>query len=428
MGLHVRHGSGAEARAAWSLANLMNICMFSNLFPPLSGGSATHCWELSRRLAAAGHRVSVITARVEPGSHSHEVSQGVEIFRLPALGLPRLPIAFNFPWLHTTFTPANLARVGRILDRLDPQVIHLHNHMFDLAFPAVLWARRRHIPLVLTIHSIIRHPKAAYNLILYPLDRILLKHAVVRRADAVIGPTLNATEYMSGVFGRVDVRLIRYGMDMPEPPSPETCQGLIDKYGLTGKRVILSLGHVNPMRHRLDLVEAMPEVLESFPQAILLVVGLLSNPETVRLVKRLGLEQKVIFTGPVAHDQVPALFEIAELEAHWVIRGNLEEASLGLASLEAMASGKVVLGAPRMDSYGQGVLVDNGNFIMVKPVNPHDIAQKIMRVLGDKAAQRRIGQRARQTIERYFSWERVIGEITGLYRELLASGSYSPKI
>ena len=128
----------------------LKVCMFSNLFPPVVSGSSTQSSTLARELVKRGHEVVVITAHVDSNTPAYEHLDGVHIYRLPALRLPRLPIALNFPWLSVTFTPGNQRRIAAILDRHQPDVLHLHNHMFDLAFSAVRMHRRFKKPLVVT--------------------------------------------------------------------------------------------------------------------------------------------------------------------------------------------------------------------------------------------------------------------------------------
>ena len=152
--------------------------MLSNLYPPVVSGSSTQSASLSRELARRGCQVVVITAKVDKDSNEYEEANGVCIYRLPATRLPKMPISFNFPWLSYTFTPRNLQRIEGILEFHKSDIIHLHNHMFDLAFSAALMCRRTKKPLVITIHTMIKHARNLYNTLLYPADRVLLKYLV----------------------------------------------------------------------------------------------------------------------------------------------------------------------------------------------------------------------------------------------------------
>ena len=130
----------------------MKICMLSNLFTPVVSGSSTQSESLSRELRRRGHRPFVITARVDKKTQAYDEIEGVPIYRLPAIRLPRLPISMNFPWLSYTFTPGNMRRIEKIFIKHKPDIIHLHNHMFDLSFTGILMQQRFSIPLYYNSH------------------------------------------------------------------------------------------------------------------------------------------------------------------------------------------------------------------------------------------------------------------------------------
>ncbi|PIP05968.1 MAG: hypothetical protein COX52_09060 [Syntrophobacterales bacterium CG23_combo_of_CG06-09_8_20_14_all_48_27] len=397
----------------------MKVCMFSNLYPPVVSGSSTQSSFLSRELARRQCQVAVITAKVTEDSKEYEEVDGVHVYRLPAIRLPKMPISFNFPWLSYTFTPGNLRRIEEIIKRHTPDVLHLHNHMFDLALSAVLMQKRSKKPLVITIHTIIKHAQSCYNLLLYPADRLLFKHLVINRADALICPDLNIKDYARDVFGKSDAVLVPYGIGLPETTIDELVKQLRTKYHLNGKRVILSLGHVHAIRNRQDLIKALPGVLEVFPNTVLLIVGSVADDSPAALSRELGVHESVILTGHVPHSEVSAYLALANLEAHWLTQDVPQKTSLGIASLEAMGAGKVVLAAANEDTYGPGVLKNGRNIVLVEPGNPRQLARTIIELLSDEERCRVIGNEAYRTIKEHFSWDSVCDRTLDLYREVL---------
>ncbi|MEO8259436.1 MAG: glycosyltransferase family 4 protein [Acidobacteriota bacterium] len=400
----------------------VRVCMFSNLFPPVPSGSSTQTAALSRELVGRGHQVDVITARVDPRRPEYEEIDGVRVHRLPALRLPRLDISLRFPWLNVTLTPRNLRRIGAILDRAQPDVLHLHNHMFDLAFAAVWMKRRRRIPLLVTLHTILEHPRPAYNLLIGPVDRRLLRHLVIRQADAVLCPDLNIRRYAARAFGRGDGILIPYGITLPEHADPEVVDRLREQYQLAGRPVILSLGHVHDKRDRRELIEAMPAILRAWPRALLLIVGAVSSDTPGRLMRKLGIERSVVLAGAAPHTEVRAYMEVADLEAHWLNEDSIDDTSLGIASLEAMSAGRVVVAAASEDSYGPGVLKNGENVVLVAR-DPADVASRIIELLGDPDRRAAIGGRASETIRNNFSWDAVCERTTAAYAGAIEQAS-----
>ena len=374
---------------------------------------------LSREHAIRGHRPFVITAQVDKSSPAYEEIDGVPVYRLSASRVPKLSISLNFPWLSYTFTPANLRRIETIFLRHRPDVIHLHNHMFDLAFSSVLMWRRFRVPLVITIHTMIRHTSAACNLLLYPADRVLLRHMVANQAQMLICPDSNIERYVHEAFPRRPTALVPYGITLPGDADAVMVEQLRRKHNLEGKRVILSLGHVIELRDRRDLIRALPTVRKAISNVVAVIVGAEATDTPRRLARQLGVEDAVIFAGHVPHAEVPAYLGLADMEMHLFYQNTPEKTSLGIASLEAMGAANVVLAAANEDTYGRGVLRNGENIVLVDPRAPAQLAQTIVGLLGHKQRCRAIGERARQTIQNHFSWETVCTRTIEVYEHAI---------
>jgi glycosyltransferase involved in cell wall biosynthesis len=135
----------------------LKVVIFSNLFPPIPSGSSAFTWELSRRLAAHGHRVTVITARVGDAPN-RELKEGVQIYRLPSIRLPRLALAHNFRYLTYTYTPGNIRFLKCLFIDEQFEVIHQQNHVFDTILCSSHLAKAYRLPLILTVHTPVQHP------------------------------------------------------------------------------------------------------------------------------------------------------------------------------------------------------------------------------------------------------------------------------
>jgi 1,2-diacylglycerol 3-alpha-glucosyltransferase len=397
----------------------LSVCMFSNLFRPVVSGSATQSEALARELARLGHKPFVITARVRKDSPEYEELGGVPVYRLPAMRLPSMAIALNFPWLSYTFTPANLRRIAELFQKHRPEVIHLHNHMFDLAFAAVRMRRRFKLPLLVTMHTMIRHVKPLYNLLLYPADRVFLRHTVIKHADTVICPDYNIKTYVDDAFPGSNAQVCPYGVAIPPPADPKVVEELRRKHNLAGKRVILSLGHLHELRHRRELIGILPEILKAVPNVVVLIVGAETIDSPRKLAQSLKVSDSVIFAGHAPHELVPAYLALADLEMHLFYQDAIERTSLGIASMEAMGAGKVVLVAANQDTYGPGVLRNGENVIFVDPARRQEMAQTIIELLGSPERRDRIAAAARRFVQDHLSWQVVGTQTLGLYRSAL---------
>ncbi len=227
------------------------IALLTNLVHRITTGSATHILGFSRELASLGHHVVVIMAQVDPSIPDYEVLDGFEIYGVHVPRLPRMSIAMNFPWLNWTFWPAKLRRMEAIIKRHDIDLLHLHNHMFDMAFAGMSLKRSLGLTVALTLHTVIKHSIRAFNLLLYSADRGFLRHAAVRHADAVIYPGVNIQAYLAEAFGRDDGHFVPYGSSLPDRSGAGVERRIVEQFGLAARRVILSLGHVHTLRNRL---------------------------------------------------------------------------------------------------------------------------------------------------------------------------------
>ena len=397
--------------------------MLTNLFHPVDTGSAIQIRGLSRELASLGHQVVVITAQVDPLTPDYEVMDGFEIYRVPALRLPRMSIALNFPWLNWTYWPANLRRMEAIIRRHDIELLHVHNHMFDMAFAAMALKRSLGLPVALTLHTVVKHSIRVFNLLLYPADRGFLRRAVVRHADAVICPDVNIQTYLAQAFGRSDGRIVPYGIELPAYPGADVERQIVEHFGLAERRVILSLGHVHALRNRLDLIRAMPAVRTRFAAVMLLVVGAVADQRPVKLVKQLGLEDVVKFAGAQPHKHVSVYHALAELEAMWFDQEVSGNNPLGIACMEAMLAGNPVLTVSNLDTFGPGVLVNGRDVIIVTGLDPQMLAETIIELLEDPENIRRVGQAAQMIARVRFAWPKVAAETAAVYRMLSESVS-----
>jgi len=406
------HGGGAEKP--------LRIAMMTNLFHPVATGSSTQVRGLAKALAALGHQVIVITAHVDSATPTHERMDGFEVFRIPALHLPKMAISLNFPWLNWTFWPKNLKRMEAILREHRIDLLHVHNHMFDMAFAGRVLGRRLGLPLVVTMHTVIKHANAAYDALLRFVDGWFLRQMVVRHADCVVCPDNNMNAYVVERFQRTDTRVVTYGVDEPDFVDEAEVEALRREYELSGHKVIVSIGHVHAIRNRHELVRALPLLERRIPNVKLLIVGGVFDGSPEKLSKELGVNDHVIFAGAQPRRRISAFLRVADVEAHWLNQDEGTWSSPGLASMEAMFAGLPVFTVAPANIYGDGVLVNGRNVLLVQRDDIEALADKLCSVLSDAGLAASIGAEAEKTCQRYFSWPHIAQRTSGIYRELVA--------
>ena len=178
--------------------------------------------------------------------------------------------------------------------------------------------------------------------------------------------------------------------------------------------MILSLGHVIPLRDRLALVEAMPHLLRTVPDVIVVIVGHVYDDRFQKRAAELGVDGSLIVTGAVPKDDVPHFAAAAHVEAH-----DLQDIGFGTASLEMLAAGVPVVTTARPDNYPTGRLVDGENVILVREHDPEGLAEAFRRLLDDASLRKRVGDGGRQLIKDQFSMQAVTRAHLQLFQDAI---------
>lgn len=364
-----------------------------------------------------GCKVVVITSRVDPHSPEFEIANGIHIYRLPSIKLPKNPIALNFPWLNISYLPSNTQHILEIFKIHSPDIIHVHNHMFDSALHAVKIAKITRKPLVITVHTIIKHTNFFFDAILRFIDKYILKLLVIDQADMIICPDQIIEKYVLQNFGATKTTIIPYGITPLPKPSRQKMQDIRVLYNIGNGPVIFSLGHLHETRNRKELIKILPELLWKFPNLKIIIAGYIGTNSTSNLAIKLKVRDHLILTGVIPYADVPNYFGIAQIEAHWFDKRHPHK-TLGIAAQEAMSAGKVVIGNADEDVYGKGVLQNEENVILLNPDDPQELSTKITELLTNQKKRRYIENNAKQTSKKYFSWHMICKKTVVLYNHV----------
>jgi glycosyltransferase involved in cell wall biosynthesis len=151
----------------------------------------------------------------------------------------------------------------------------------------------------------------------------------------------------------------------------------------------------------------------------LYLVGEPPLPETMRLLHRLGIAERVRILGLRCGEELAELYRDAQL---FVLSS--DEEGLGIVVLEAMASGLPVVSTR---CGGPETAVVDGETGFLTPVGDvAALADAIERVLDDPALQRRMGQAGRQRVEERFSLAAAAEVFLRKYDELLGCSASRP--
>jgi glycosyltransferase involved in cell wall biosynthesis len=390
----------------------VRIAVVNNFFPPRPGGSSHLADHLAKKYAGAGHEVLVLTAGYKDAP-ADEVRDGFRIVRVPAWVLPKTKFAANFD-IAFTIGPRAKRTVFRILDEFQPDVIHQHGQFFDLTWLSGLWARKHRIPTLLSIHTRLTSANPLHNSIYWLADFIVVKPFMWVHKPKLVVMDVLMDQYIQSRYRR----LISGKVNIPVGIDPGALRGgdgrvVRERHDFGDRHVVLSLGHVIPQRSRVALVEALPAVLEQFPDIIVVVIGGIYYDAFLKRARQLGVEHSILALGPLPQREVPDYLAAADLEVH-----ELEGGGFGTASLESLAVGIPVVAAIRRDNFIE-VAVEDRKHLFLTPfvsatderADPVGLASTLIEVLSDPVgARERVSQNAKELINAHFTIDQVAAQ------------------
>lgn len=181
-------------------------------------------------------------------------------------------------------------------------------------------------------------------------------------------------------------------------------------------RTVLFLAWLQQAKGVLDLVQAIPLVLRSVPEANFVIAGRGlqggESPESItQLARSLGVAHAVRCPGWVDGENKESLLRESDL---FVLPSYCE--GLPIALLEAMARGMPVI-ATRVG--GIPDVIEHGvNGLLVEPGEPQALARTIVAMLTDDALCARLREAAHHDARNRYSTEAVMAELATLYDEL----------
>ena len=191
------------------------------------------------------------------------------------------------------------------------------------------------------------------------------------------------------------------------------------KYSIAaGARVLAVVGRLDAQKGHCDLLEALPVVMERYPDLRVIFVG--DGPLRARLrqvVQERQLQNCVTFAG--YQKRTAPFYHLAE----FLILPSLYE-GMPLAAIEAGAAGRAMI-ATSVDGTLE-VVVHGETGLLVPPSSPTALAGGILRLLAAPEDAEKMGRAARSRIDRMFSLERQLGETSRLYFECFAAEAGGP--
>lgn len=361
-----------------SAMNRRHIVMATRVVPQHSpGGMQAVAWELAREFAQRGIRVTVLTTRI-PGRPTSFVEEGVEVIAFADAPVERYSTAW---WKASAkyFETRLLSSVTGVLS--------VSAGGYGLL---PLKSRLPHVPFVLQVHGTslgealskwrTRSPRSiiasARNL--FWLVKDIRTYA---RFDAVIAVGRRVYKDLcsppiSWFLPSQNVHLIHNGVDSRVfSPRHNERRRLRERFGWTERQFIaITVSRLHPQKGIHHSLQGFARFAREDSRARYIIAGDgPSKTELELLVRRLGIGDRVVFTGAVPRDQVHQFLQMSDV---FLMTSTRVEVGLPLNLLEALAVGIPVIVSQHLvegEDLGPGV-------ISVDPNQHGEIAAALSRV------------------------------------------------
>jgi glycosyltransferase involved in cell wall biosynthesis len=428
----------------------MRVLHIIQRYWPAIGGAEIHMRELSRRFAADGHQVTVVTTDAldyelltTPGGRRiqarEEQVDGVRVLRFPVHHLPFSPLAFAawrrglyilsslrpvpVQWISSLSLAApwlpEMWRWFRTTEERFELVAALNIGFEPLFVAGQRFARRHGIPF---FSHPIAHLGAGNQPGVDPVGQFhVMRHqvAVVRASDGVAAQTPTARRfYIEHGAPAERVHVVGPGVN-PDEILGGQGERFLMRHGIRAP-LVAYLGAMAYDKGTVQVVDAVRALWQAGVEVELVLAGaILSAFQTY--LEQLPTEdrQRIRVLGPVDETEKRDLLAAAD-----VVAMPSRTDSFGLVYLEAWLYRKPVIGAR---TWGVGDVIEDGvDGVLVPFGDSGALAEALSDLLEHPERRAKMGARGEAKVYRLHTWQNKYQSVRAIYAELVRSGKCPP--
>jgi phosphatidyl-myo-inositol dimannoside synthase len=380
-----------------------HLLLTSN-FPPLHDGIASWMSQLARHY---GNDAMLVSLGSEPGQRESDERQSVRVDRMP---IPRARLR-NLPGIIAwSRRAAQLARANDV-------TFTWCGNLKPASYVAWSLWRRTGIPYGVMLHGteLLQMRRYGSGLRKRIIARRLLGDAavIVTNSEWTRTMTLELFEELRIPVSAGRVFAVPLGADLDRFRAGVDTAAVRARFGLNGGRWMLTVGRLVEHKGQDQTLRALALLRESEPKLRYAIAGSGGYGTTLRaLATELGIADRVNFLGHVDDDDLPGLYNVAELYvgASRVAVDHVE--GFGISLVEASATSLPVV-AGREGGMPEAV-VDGVTGLLADPYDPASLAEAIQRVLRSPELARTLGCEGRRVAETRYSWQRVARDLRAI--------------
>lgn len=389
---------------------------------PLHSGYTFRTLSILREQRKLGWETFHLTSPKQINCHvPEETVDGWHFFRSPGEGkFASVPVLGQ--WLLMCQLEKRLLEVAQ---KVRPDILHAHSPVLN-ALPALRVGKRLGIPVVYEVRAFwedaaVDHGTTTEGSLRYRLTRWLETRAL-KAADHVftICEGLRSDIVARGIPSS-KVTVIPNAVDIDAfEPGGQPDAALKAKLGLQNASVIGFIGSFYAYEGLDLLLDALPAILLQRPEVRVLLVG--GGPQDAALkaqAQRLGVADKVVFTGRVPHAEVQRYYDLIDVLAYPRHSMRLTELVTPLKPLEAMAQGRLLVAS---DVGGHKELIRHGETGMLfKAGSTSALADTVVDLLLNQEQWTQIRRAGRAFVESERNWTASVARYQAAYASVRAA-------
>ena len=374
----------------------MKIVHISHHYWPVIGGIENVVKALAEDMARLGHEVHVITSRYGAGDRPREeVINGVYVHRVKS-------IRFRYPDLtYPIEIPRNILR--------DADIVHGHSQNSLFTVRVVEEAKRLGAKTVMhfmAVNALRDHPNALIRLLGPYYSRLTIERAI-KSSDIRLTKSLRDREILRSIYG-IDTEYVPDGINEDLLKKPNLAEEFRRKYHIQDPFIVY-VGRLHRLKGIDVLIRALALIKDEEPDLRAVIIGPGDRRPYVRLASKLGVRDRIVFTGFVDEDTKIGGIDASIALVLPSICDYVEVFSLVIT--EAWARGKPVIASAvgeipfRVRNMVSGLLVPSRD--------PKALAQAILLLSRDEKLRQRLGEEGRSSV---ITWSHVVGKLLEVYK------------
>lgn len=306
--------------------------------------------------------------------------------------------------IFSCYSPFRMVRIARLLKKSKADIVHTHGYFASVIGRAA--AKIAGVPIV------IHHMHSTYWE--YRKKHIFFERLLSLLTQKVVCCSKAVENFVTGhlKINPSKTIVIYNGADEEKFISTEN-SALKERLGIqTTEAVVGTVSSLYRHKGHEYLLQAVPLVLDVFPSTKFLIVG--DGPLRKKLedqAKGLNIEAHLVFTG--RRKDIPDLLSTMDI----FVLPSCSREGLGISIIEAMASGKPVVGT-KIGGIAEVVDHEQTGYL-VPPQNPDALAKAIVNLLQSPQRAKEMGRRGRRKFEERFTRRKMLAEVEDLYLSLM---------